>query len=262
MARHPLLVFLTLAFGTSWGLELGARGLDGTAAEALHVAAKFGPSLAGLVSARLCGGRAELRARVSQLLRWRVDAAWYALALFGPLGVWFVACSCISATRDVTRFDAAGFALFLPLVARHFALGGGLGEELGWRGFLQSTLERHWSVVRSSVAIGVIWGLWHAPVFLLPTPGRTGGVANLALFTLLCVAYSLIFARVLYGARGSLLIVALLHAATNAAERAVRTGFPQLSNATSVTYVYGGLVLALAVACAVGVMDSRPRTPG
>ncbi len=260
MARHPLLVFLSIAFGASWGLELGARGLDGATAESLHVAAKFGPSLAGLVTARLCGGRAQLRALLSQLLRWRVDAAWYALALLGPLVVWVIACSYISAVRDVTRFDAAGFALFLPLVARHFALGGGLGEELGWRGFLQSALERHWSVVRSSVAIGVIWGLWHAPVFLLPAGGRTGGGASLALFTVLCVAYSLIFARVLHGARDSVLIVALLHAATNAAERSVRTGFPHLGDATSVTYVYGGLVLALAVACA-SLWQASDRNP-
>lgn len=40
------------------------------------------------------------------------------------------------------------------------------GEELGWRGFLQSALSPlgFW---RMSLLSGVLWGLWHAPVILL-----------------------------------------------------------------------------------------------
>ncbi|HEV3029866.1 MAG TPA: CPBP family intramembrane glutamic endopeptidase, partial [Planctomycetota bacterium] len=40
------------------------------------------------------------------------------------------------------------------------------GEELGWRGFLHRALEPlgFW---RSSLLIGAIWGLWHAPIILL-----------------------------------------------------------------------------------------------
>jgi len=263
MARHPVLVFIAIAFGSSWSLELAGRALDGAAGESLRLAAKFGPSLAGLAAAWLCGGRADLRALLSQLLRWRVGAAWYAVALLGPLALWLVAAGAyITAARSYVTFDLAGFALFVPLVAKHFALGGGLGEELGWRGFLQSALERGRSVTGASVMVGVIWGLWHAPVFLLPTQGRTGGAASLALFTVLCVAYSLIFARVLHGARGSLLIVALLHAATNAAEKAVKNGFPELRDVSAVTFVYGGLVLALAVAAVVVRDSTEPRSWG
>jgi membrane protease YdiL (CAAX protease family) len=199
---------------------------------------------------------------VSQALRWRVPLPWYAFALLGPLALWLIASCYVAAARSFVTFDLAGFALFVPLVAKHFALGGGLGEELGWRGFLQSTLERGRSVTAASLGVGVVWGLWHAPVFLLPTQGRTGGVATLLLFTALCVAYSLIFARVLHGARGSLLIVALLHAATNAAENAVKNGFPDLRGGTTVTLVYAGLVLALAVAAIVVKDFTAPQSRG
>jgi membrane protease YdiL (CAAX protease family) len=41
----------------------------------------------------------------------------------------------------------------------------GFGEELGWRGLLQTELEPL-GRARSTVAIGVIWGIWHAPVIL------------------------------------------------------------------------------------------------
>jgi membrane protease YdiL (CAAX protease family) len=41
----------------------------------------------------------------------------------------------------------------------------GFGEELGWRGLLQKELEPlgFW---KSSLLIGVIWGIWHAPIIL------------------------------------------------------------------------------------------------
>lgn len=41
-----------------------------------------------------------------------------------------------------------------------------LGEELGWRGFQfeETKLLGFW---RSSLLIGVLWGLWHAPVIMM-----------------------------------------------------------------------------------------------
>ena len=45
-------------------------------------------------------------------------------------------------------------------------LGGGQ-EEPGWRGFaLQRMLER-WGPVEASVRLGVIWAVWHLPLFVL-----------------------------------------------------------------------------------------------
>ena len=41
----------------------------------------------------------------------------------------------------------------------------GFGEELGWRGFLQNEF-RYMSFWKSSIVIGMIWGVWHAPITL------------------------------------------------------------------------------------------------
>jgi membrane protease YdiL (CAAX protease family) len=40
-----------------------------------------------------------------------------------------------------------------------------LGEELGWRGFLWSRLPRYG--FRGKLLLGIVWGLWHAPIILL-----------------------------------------------------------------------------------------------
>jgi membrane protease YdiL (CAAX protease family) len=40
-----------------------------------------------------------------------------------------------------------------------------LGEELGWRGFLWDRLRRYGFM--GKVSLGIIWGLWHAPIIVL-----------------------------------------------------------------------------------------------
>lgn len=61
---------------------------------------------------------------------------------------------------------------FVALLAQGLLLGptlsliGGLGEELGWRGFLYRELETldRW---RRSLLTGLLWGIWHLPAVLL-----------------------------------------------------------------------------------------------
>jgi membrane protease YdiL (CAAX protease family) len=42
-----------------------------------------------------------------------------------------------------------------------------LGEEIGWRGFLFPRLRAKLGDTLAVVAVGVIWGVWHAPLLLL-----------------------------------------------------------------------------------------------
>lgn len=44
---------------------------------------------------------------------------------------------------------------------------GPLGEELGWRGFAYNELRTKYSLITSAVIIGLAWGLWHFPLWLL-----------------------------------------------------------------------------------------------
>jgi membrane protease YdiL (CAAX protease family) len=63
----------------------------------------------------------------------------------------------------------------------------GFGEELGWRGFLQREFA-YMGFWKSSAIIGVIWGIWHAPLILqglnYPQHPRLG-VLMMTLLTLL-----------------------------------------------------------------------------
>jgi membrane protease YdiL (CAAX protease family) len=57
-------------------------------------------------------------------------------------------------------------SFFAALIAG-FSINGlfALGEELGWRGFLWDRLRPYG--LKGKVLLGIIWGLWHAPIIAL-----------------------------------------------------------------------------------------------
>lgn len=64
----------------------------------------------------------------------------------------------------------AGFTVNLPFT---------FGEELGWRGLLLSETQKS-GFLKSNLFIGVVWGLWHAPVIAqghnYPRPSGRGNI--------------------------------------------------------------------------------------
>jgi hypothetical protein len=90
ITKHEVLMYLVLAFTISWGgllLVGGFKGLSGTDWQSdprlplLVVAMLAGPSIAALLMTAVVSGRAGLHQLISRLLRWRVRARWYAVAL-------------------------------------------------------------------------------------------------------------------------------------------------------------------------------------
>jgi membrane protease YdiL (CAAX protease family) len=90
----------------------------------------------------------------------------------------------------------------------------GFGEELGWRGFLQRELG-YLGFWKSSIVIGLIWGIWHAPIILqghnYPEHPQAG-VLMMIIFTLLL---SPIFSYIRLKAK-SVIAAAVIHGSLNA----------------------------------------------
>ena len=91
-----------------------------------------------------------------------------------------------------------------------------LGEETGWRGWLQSALEPL-GRGQGIVLTGVIWGLWHAPLIVMGYEygGRLPAAAGIALFTCLCAGLGTLLSW-LRVRSGSVLPAAITHGAFNA----------------------------------------------
>jgi membrane protease YdiL (CAAX protease family) len=90
------------------------------------------------------------------------------------------------------------------------------GEELGWRGFMQKELSSmgFW---RSSVLIGIIWGLWHAPSILVEKLNfPQDPVAGVFMMIISCLLMAPVFAYVRLRAK-SVLATTLFHGSLNGA---------------------------------------------
>jgi uncharacterized protein len=207
LARHPLLTFTVLTLVISWLPVIPyALGLfPGTLLAC-------GPFLAAIVTAAVVGGRKGLRTYFRRLIRWRVGVGWYVLALLAPVAGWAIVTyvNVLLGAAPPSPAQLAGWPLIVTstLIFLINPLGGAW-EEPGWRGYALPLLLRRHSALVASAVLGVIWTLWHVPMFL------TGFVpwADAALVFVLSFVFTAIYLRT----AGSVLIAFLLHASLNGA---------------------------------------------
>jgi len=90
----------------------------------------------------------------------------------------------------------------------------GFGEELGWRGFLQNELG-YLGFWKSSALIGIIWGIWHAPIILQGHNYPQHPVAGVFMMIGWCLLLGPIFSYVRLKAK-SVIAAAIIHGSLNA----------------------------------------------
>lgn len=90
----------------------------------------------------------------------------------------------------------------------------GLLEESGWRGWLLPRLQRRLSPLVATLLVWLPWALWHAPLDF--TGGVGGSLASyIQVRVVFFFAISLILTSLFNRSGGSVLVVALFHAAIN-----------------------------------------------
>lgn len=72
---------------------------------------------------------------------------------------------------------------------------GPLGEELGWRGYAYGALRERHSPTASSALVGLAWGLWHVPLWLLSGFRGLDLLAYAAAFMVAIVSSSVVIGR-------------------------------------------------------------------
>lgn len=208
--------FVVLAIGLSWIpwltllITTGDPFVDPMSI-ALFVAGGFGPTLAGVILAIVSQGRAGFRRLISDLRRGRLGR-WYGLLLL-PLPVIVIAVAVTVSLGEASwELAAPAHLILLPTALLGGLVLGGL-EEIGWRGFLQPRLQDHMTALTGSVIVGLVWALWHGPLFFLESTSQAS--SSPFWFTVHAVALSVILTWIYNGTAGSLLLVVLFHGATN-----------------------------------------------
>ncbi|GFP18870.1 hypothetical protein HKBW3S03_00375 [Candidatus Hakubella thermalkaliphila] len=90
----------------------------------------------------------------------------------------------------------------------------GFGEELGWRGLLQREFG-YLGFWKSSALVGLIWGVWHAPIILQGHNYPQHPLAGVLMMTVFTLLLSPIFSYVRLKAK-SVIAAAIIHGSLNA----------------------------------------------
>ena len=156
-----------------------------------------------------------------RLLIWRVGFGYWAFALFA-LGLMYLGGILLASLFTGSLMEmslAQPLYMFIPLLIMQFFFDSGLGEELGWRGFLLPRLQARYNALVASIIVGITWGLWHLPLFLVEGTytyemGQAWGVVQglLALTIFITVSWSILFTWMYNNTKGSLLLAFVFHA--------------------------------------------------
>jgi uncharacterized protein len=170
---------------------------------------------AALIVAGAVGGVSGRYQLLRGYLKWRVGFQWYLAALLAPVVI-----SAVAMGLDLLQTGSAHlrpvqtvlpFAIvpmyFLTVTRYMF----GNFEEICWRASVLPRLQARYSALVSSLVVGIIQGFWHIPFLFVK--GHYVQIIGLPAIVLQSMAMGIVATWIYNNTRGSLLLVALFHAA-------------------------------------------------
>lgn len=247
--KKPIIPYLLLTFGISWGAELLCILIERLQIlpsnleqlSIMSIIALFGalaPGMAVYILLKKHGKITDMKGYIKRVFACEnkknlVFGIIISFAIFGLL---------IIATEETN--PECPFYLILPIFI--VMIPGGGWEELGWRGFLQPALEERFGFIRGTALLGVIWSVWHLPLWLIQCANQKNFV--FWAFAVYCIAFSFLLAMT-YQITQCVLAPILLHAWGNTMCGGVFT-YHTLENGPS---ILGWILLAgmIVLACIV-----------
>jgi membrane protease YdiL (CAAX protease family) len=193
--RIPTISFVSEVKGPTWAV-------------AFFVAGGFVPSLVAIFLTWSKEGLLGIRALGQRIIQFKLVWCWYLFAflivIVGTAGQLTIN-KLLGNTFDGTLFIKQVGSL-LPLLIL-----GPLSEEIGWRGYTLERLEKRWNALTSSLIIGLVWALWHLPLFMMVgTSQRESGIPFIG-FLINLMASSVLYTWLYNNTKQSLWSAILLH---------------------------------------------------
>lgn len=215
---HPVTSFVAFTLLYSWTLWLlmilSNKGLLPFKFPT-NFLGSFGPAFGALIVTGIIQGKTGLKNILKSLINWKTSAWSYLFAIFFIIMV-YVLTAGITYLINPTLLKLGRFPGFPENVIYFFVIaivGGPLGEEIGWRGFLQPQLLKRFTPAKASLFIALVWLLWHIPLFWLEGAAQSGG--SIIYFGLSVIAMAFLFTLLYLKSKGSLLLAILFHTMIN-----------------------------------------------
>jgi membrane protease YdiL (CAAX protease family) len=178
----------------------------------------IGPMISAIIVTVIYRGKSGIKELFNKVITWKVSLRWYLTALILPvIPQW---------TGLFLWAQLTGTTLALPTVAGHLsswlqitlvATAYYVTEEVGWRGFMLSRVLSMRTWLKASLLVGVIWTIWHYPLWILSTWATTGSLMEMSLMvtanSVIVIGISVMLTWIFKNTKGSILLAMLLHGA-------------------------------------------------
>jgi len=181
----------------------------------------FAPLLAAITLVARNEGRKGIKPFLKQALDFKVKPIFIVLGLVLPLVIHLIAHYLalalgldVASTLFPSDISTSPIILAIPYFIVMLIIGGGQ-EEFGWRGYAQQPLQEKIGVIPASLVIGVVWGVWHLPLWFMA--GDLHSAYSFLAFVMMTTSISLIYAWLYNSSGKKLLVVLFFHAMNNTA---------------------------------------------
>jgi len=277
LARRPLVAYFILAYALTWVLLLpfvlsqgGGVGViplttpsdaSGLAYLLVFVAA-LGPALAAIIVTAASQGWTGVKSLLRRMVLVKVGIRWYLVALLLPLVAYVLLLLLLGGSAFVSSLlnvqGAIILLLYLLLSIAGMVIAAPLGEELGWRGFALPRLQEQYGPLRGSLLLGLLWGLWHLPLFLTTWEKPYESLLGLLLFLVQTISFTVVLTWLFNHTRGSILLAMLCHSAYGASGVFLFLLYPQATVNTirpgTATLTLGLLAFSLTWVAIAGIL--------
>jgi len=244
--RDSITLFMLVTCGFSWGIWLPTIASQrGWIAATIPTTpwGSFGPAIGALVVLAINGRLAELRERFRFR---RVSSRNWLIALFVPMAATLLSVvpTFLVSKPDLANLDKLSLAPLVFLLI--LVLGGPMGEEPGWRGYVLPKLLARYSPLGASLLLSLVWTTWHLPLFWMEGAAQEG--SSIPLFFAAVVGSSIIFTWLYQETNGSLAAAVVLHASINFSSYGLGLVMPSLETDRLSSIVQVVIIVAFALA--------------
>jgi membrane protease YdiL (CAAX protease family) len=145
----------------------------------------------------------------------------------------------------------------IPYFFLMLIIGGGQ-EEFGWRGYAQAPLQKRIGVIPASLLIGLVWGIWHLPLWVMPGDGHS--TYPFIAFLIMTTSISIIYGWLYNASNQKLVTVIIFHAMSNTAAPLLPFLIMQEGTPENAYWVYAAINVLAAVLVGFVIIKAEKKT--